>query len=122
MLHSDNNKAQKELNHNFNWKMLRILYDYWGGEGGNLTSNIENNELLNRRHMCLFHQPMAILLFRDPVITVQKNFDHYYRSGIRLLAQRVKSHKLTSNACQVTFSFKFDAFAVPLLTPVVCDQ
>ena len=39
----------------------------------------------------------------DPVITVQKNFDHYYRSGARLLVQRIKLHKLTSNACQVTF-------------------
>ena len=42
-------------------------------------------------------------MFRDSVITVQKNFDHYYRSGTRLLVQRVKSHKLTSNACHVTF-------------------
>ena len=51
-----------------------------------------------------------------------KTFDHYYRSGARLLEQRVKSHKLTSNASQVTFSFKFDTFAVPSLTPIVCDQ
>ena len=65
---------------------------------------------------------MAILMFRDPVITVQKVFDHYYRSGARLLVQMVKSHKLTSNAGQVIFSFKFDAIAAPLLTPIVCDQ
>ena len=31
-------------------------------------SNIEINVLLNRRPMCLFHQPMAVLMFRDPVI------------------------------------------------------
>ena len=61
-------------------------------------------------------------MLRDPVITLQKNFDHNYRSGVRLLVQRVKSHKLTSNTCQVTFSFKFDAIAVPTLTPIVCDQ
>ena len=61
-------------------------------------------------------------MFRDPVITVQENFDLYYRSGVRLLAQKVKSHKLTSNACQVTFSFKSDAVAVLLLTPIVCDK
>ena len=59
--------------------------------------------LLNCRPMCLFHQPMAVLMFRGPVITVQKNFDHYYRSGARLLVQMVKTHKLTTNACQVTF-------------------
>ena len=100
MLHSDSNKAQKELNQNVNWKMFRITFDYFWG---NLTSNIEFNVLLNRRPLCLFHQPMAILMFRDPVITLQKNFDHYYRSGARLLVQRVRSHKLTSNACQVSF-------------------
>ena len=61
-------------------------------------------------------------MFRDPVITLQKNFDNYYRSGARLLVQRVKSHKLTLNACQVTFSFKFDAITVPILTTIVCDQ
>ena len=61
-------------------------------------------------------------MFRDPVITVQKNFDHYYRSSVRLLVKRVKSHKLTSNACQVTFSFKFEGIAVPLLTPIIGDQ
>ena len=59
--------------------------------------------LLNRRPMCLFHQQMTNLLFRDPVITVQKIFDHYYRSDARLLVQLVKSHALASNACQVTF-------------------
>ena len=36
-------------------------------------SNIEINVLLNRRPMCLFYQPMAVLTFRDPAITVQKN-------------------------------------------------
>ena len=41
-------------------------------------------------------------MFRDSVITVRKNVDRYYCSGARLLVQRVKSHKLTSNACQVT--------------------
>ena len=41
-------------------------------------------------------------MFKDPVITVQKKFDHYYRSG-PVLVQRVKPHKVTSNACQVTF-------------------
>ena len=62
-------------------------------------------------------------MFRDPVITAQKNFGHYYRSGARLLVQRVKSHKLTSNACHGTFfSFQLDAIVVPLLTPIVCDQ
>ena len=61
-------------------------------------------------------------MLRNPVIKVQNNFDHYYRSGVRLLVQRVKSHKLMSNACQVILSFKFDAIAVPLLTPFVCDQ
>ena len=66
-------------------------------------SNIEINVLLNRRPLCLFHQPMAVLMLRDPVITLQKNFDPFYCSGARLLVQRVKSHKLTSNACQVTF-------------------
>ena len=61
-------------------------------------------------------------MFKDPVITVQKSFYHYYRSGARLLVQRVKSHKLTSNACRVIFfSFTFDAIAVPLFTPIVCD-
>ena len=63
--------------------------------GGNLTSNIEINVLLNRRPMCAFHQSMAVLMFMDPVITVQKNFDHFYRSGARLLVQLVKSNKLT---------------------------
>ena len=42
-------------------------------------------------------------MLRDPDITFQKNVDHFYRSVARLLVQRVKSHKLTSNACQVTF-------------------
>ena len=36
-------------------------------------SDIEINVLLNRRPMCLLHQPMAVLMFRDPVIEVQKN-------------------------------------------------
>ena len=69
MLHSASNKAQKELNQNVNWKMFRLTVVI----RGNLTSNIEINVLLNRRPMCLFHQPMAVLMFRDPVITVQKN-------------------------------------------------
>ena len=30
MLHSDSNKAQKELNLNVNWKMFRITVDYLG--------------------------------------------------------------------------------------------
>ena len=87
MLHSDSNKAQKELNQNVDWKVFRITVIYLGG---NLTSNIEINMLLNRRPMCLFHQQMAVLMLRDPVITVKKNFDHYYRSGTRLLVQRIK--------------------------------
>ena len=120
MLHSDSNKAQKDLNKNVNWKMFRITVDYFGG---NLTSNIEINVLLNRRPKCLFHQPMAVIMLRATVITVQKNFYHYYRPGTRLLVQSLKSHKLTSNACQDTFfSLKFDAIAVPLLTPIVCEQ
>ena len=86
MLHSDSNKAQKELNQNVNWKMFRITLDYLGG---NLTSNIQLNVLLNQRPMCLFHQPMAVFMLRDPVITVQNNFDQYYRSGARLLVQKV---------------------------------
>ena len=69
MLHSNNNKAQKELNQNVNWKMFRITVDYLGD---NLTSYIEINVLLNRRPMCVFHQPMAVLMFMDPVITVQR--------------------------------------------------
>ena len=71
MLHSYSNKAQKELNQNVNWKMFRITVDHLGG--GNLMSNIEINVLLNRRPMCFFHQPIAVLMFRDPVITIQKN-------------------------------------------------
>ena len=70
MLHSDSNKAHKELNKNVNWKMFRITVDYFGG---NLTSNIEINVLLNRHPMCLFHQPVVVLMFKDPVITDQKN-------------------------------------------------
>ena len=58
-------------------------------------------------------------MFRDPVITVQKNFDHCYRSGTRLLVQRVKSHKLAPKACQVTFFVQFDAIAVPILTTIL---
>ena len=58
MLHGYSNKAQKELNQNVNWKMFRITVDYLGGGGGggggNLMSNIEINELLNRRPMCFF--------------------------------------------------------------------
>ena len=50
-------------------------------------------------------------MFRGLVITVQKKFDLFYRSVACLLVQRVKSHKLASNACQVTFSFKFDGIA-----------
>ena len=50
-------------------------------------------------------------MFIDLVITVQKNFDHFYRAVARLLVQRVKSHKLTSNVWQVTFLFKFDVIA-----------
>ena len=69
VLNSDSNKAQKELDQNVNWKMVRITVAYLGG---NLTSNIEINVLLNRRPMCLFHQPMAVLMFRGPVITIQK--------------------------------------------------
>ena len=88
MLHSDSNKAQNELNQNVNWKMFRITVDYWGG-GGNLTSNIQLNVLLSQRPMCLFHQPMAVFMLRDPVVTVQNNFDQYYRSGARLLVQKV---------------------------------
>ena len=72
--------------------------------------------------MCLFHQPMAVLMFRDPVITVQKNFDQYYRSGARLLVQRVKSHKRRQTLVKPLLSFKFDAVAVLLLTPIVCDH
>ena len=53
--------------------------------GGNLKSNIEINVLLNLRPMCLFRQPMAVLMVRDPVITVQNNFNHYYRFGASLL-------------------------------------
>ena len=30
VLHSDGNKAQKELNQNVNWKMFRITVDYLG--------------------------------------------------------------------------------------------
>ena len=30
VLHSDSNKAQKELNQNVNWKMFRITVDYLG--------------------------------------------------------------------------------------------
>ena len=30
VLHSDSNKAQKELNQNDNWKMFRITVDYLG--------------------------------------------------------------------------------------------
>ena len=71
MLHSDSNKAQKELNQNVNWIMFKITVDYLGG---NLTSNIEINVLFNRRPMCLIHQPMAVLIFRDPVITVKNNW------------------------------------------------
>ena len=61
-------------------------------------------------------------MIRGLVITVQKHFDHYYRPGARLLVQKVKSHKLTSNACQVTFFVQIDAIAVLLLTPIECDQ
>ena len=61
-------------------------------------------------------------MFRDPVITFQKNVDHYYCSGARLLVQRVNSHRLTSNAFQVTFSFNFDAIGIQLPTPIVCDR
>ena len=70
-------------------------------------SNIEIKALLNQCPMCLFHQPMVALMLRDPVVKFQKNFDHYYRSGARLLVQRVNPHKLTSNACQVTFFLQF---------------
>ena len=70
-------KPKKELSRNVNWKMFRITVDYFGG---NLTSNIEINVLLNRRPMCKFHQPMAVIMLRDPVITVQKKVDHFYRS------------------------------------------
>ena len=100
VLHSDSNKAQKEMNQNVNGKMFRITVDYLGG---NLTSNIEINVLLNRSPMCLFHQPMAVLMVKDLIITVQKNCDHYYRYGARLLVKRVKSHILTSNAWQVIY-------------------
>ena len=72
MLHSDSNKAQKELNQNVIWKMFRITNNH---SGDNLTLNIEINVLLNQRPMCLFYQPMAVLMLRDPVITVQKKFD-----------------------------------------------
>ena len=30
VLHSDSNKAQKDLNQNVNWKMFRITVDYLG--------------------------------------------------------------------------------------------
>ena len=30
VLHSDSNKAQKELNQNVNWKIFRITVDYLG--------------------------------------------------------------------------------------------
>ena len=82
MLHSDSNKAQKELNQNVIWKMFRITVYH---SGGNLTLNIEINVLLNRRPMCLFYQPMAVLMLRDPGITVQKKFDTFYCSFARLL-------------------------------------
>ena len=59
MLHSDSNKGHKELNQTVDLKKFRITVDYFGG---NLTSNIEINVLINRRHMCLFHQPMAVLM------------------------------------------------------------
>ena len=47
VLHSNSNKAQKELNQN----MFRITVDYLGG---NLTSIVEINVLLNRRPMCVY--------------------------------------------------------------------
>ena len=72
MLNSDSNKAQKELNQNVIWKMFRITVDYLGA-----IFDFEINVLLNRRPMCLFLQPMPVLIFMDPVITVQRKFDHY---------------------------------------------
>ena len=53
--------------------------------------------------MCLYYQPIAGLVFMDSIITVQKNFDHFHRAADRLLAQRIKPHKVTSNICQVTY-------------------
>ena len=65
---------------------------------------------------------MTVLMFRDPVITVQKNLDHYYRSGARLLVQRVKSHDWRQTLVKSLFLFKFDVIAVPLLTSIIYDQ
>ena len=61
-------------------------------------------------------------MFRDPVITLQKNFDHFYCSGARLLVQRLKSQTDVKRLTSHFFSFKFDAIAVPTLSPIVCDQ
>ena len=59
-------KYKKELNQNVNLKMFRITVGFFWS---NLTSNIENNVFFNRHPMCLFHQPMVVLMFRDPFFT-----------------------------------------------------
>ena len=63
--------------------------------------------LIYRRPVCLFQQPIAVLVFMDPVNTGQKNFDHCPIVG--MLLQRVK------RVCQFLFSFEFDE--KKLITP-----
>ena len=52
MLHSDCNKAQKELNPDLISKCLEKRLILWDIS----MSNIEINVLLNQRPVCLFHQ------------------------------------------------------------------
>ena len=81
VLHTDSNKEQKELNPNINLEMFRLtVVSFWD----NLTPNTEINVLRNRRPTWLFHQPITlfhqlitVLMLMDPVITGEKDFDHF---------------------------------------------
>ena len=72
----------------------------------NFTQTFDINVPIYRRLVRLFHQPIGVLIFMDPVNTFQNNFDHCRRSVACRLVKKIKPHKLTSNVCQVTFSFQ----------------
>ena len=82
-MHKTVSKCQLENDQNYNGWWFR----------GYLTSTIEFNVLLNRLPMSLYHQPLAVLMFRDPVYTY-KAFDFFYRSVACLMVKGLKSHKL----------------------------
>ena len=77
-LHSDSNKAQKELNQNVNWKVFSITGDYFKA----IQRQILKFTCSLIDVLC---KPMAVLMSRDAVMKVKKNSGHIYRYVALLL-------------------------------------